>query len=266
MRSLLLPPSPAARAPRAREWLWNAPYIAVGVFALAMLVLVWGLQKRELDLERNTLARDVQWAEQTMRLHLQANQEFLVQLARELAQGALNAEEFQVRASQHIANNPELANVAWVDFDEKIIWAAPFDTTDWLAGERLNANQALAFINAREAGRPTYGEPYIDDRGKKQVEIYVPLFDGRRHVGAMVGVYPVDALLRHLVPAWFTDKYQLSLVIGEDKVIAASSATRPGRRHAGLRDADRTDRPRRQAAHSRLPDQRRNCRASCRRR
>lgn len=233
MQSNLLPASPAAvspppaRAPLAREWLWNAPYLAVGVFAFVMLALVWVLQKRELDLERNTLARDVQWAEQTMRLHLQANQEFLLQLARELAQRGLNAEEFQVRASQHIANNPELANVAWVDPDEKIHWAAPFDTTDWLAGQTLNAHQALAFANARDAGRPTYGEPYVDDRGKKQVEIYVPVFDGRRHLGATVGVYSVDAMLRHLVPAWFTDKYQLSLVIGEDNVIAASSATRP---------------------------------------
>ncbi len=91
------------RAPSSREWLWYLPYMAVGLFALAMLALVWGLQKREIDLERNALARDVQWAEQTMRLHLQANQEFLVQLARDFAQGALTATQFQARIRQHVA-------------------------------------------------------------------------------------------------------------------------------------------------------------------
>ena len=215
------------RAPSSREWLWYLPYMAVGLFALAMLALVWGLQKREIDLERNALARDVQWAEQTMRLHLQANQEFLVQLARDFAQGALTATQFQARIRQHVAGNPELSSVAWVDYDEKILWAAPFDTADWMSGERLNANQALGFINAREAARPTYGEPYVDDRGKKLLEIYVPLFDGRQHVGAMVGVYSIEGMLRHLVPTWFTEKYQLSMVIGEDKVLASSSAMRP---------------------------------------
>lgn len=193
----------APYAPQA-NWYWSAPYFAVLLFALAMLVLVWILQRQETETQRNALARDVQWAEQTMRLHLQANQEFLVQLARDFAQGALTEPQFSAKTRQHVAGNPELTSVAWVDYDEKIIWAAPFDTADWMSGERLNANQALAFINAREAARPTYGEPYVDDRGKKLLEIYVPLFDGRQHVGAMVGVYSIEGMLRHLVPTWFT--------------------------------------------------------------
>ena len=47
------------------RWYWTAPYVAVGVFALTMLALVWLLQTREAESQRNAVARDVQWAEQT---------------------------------------------------------------------------------------------------------------------------------------------------------------------------------------------------------
>ena len=97
----------SGRHTRAR-WYWTAPYVAVGVFALTMLGLVWLLQARDAETQRNAVARDVQWAEQTMRLHMQGTEEFLTQLARDMAGDALDMDGFQVRANQHIANNGEL--------------------------------------------------------------------------------------------------------------------------------------------------------------
>ena len=87
-----LPPSapPAASRAARPDWYWSAPYIAVLIFALAMLVLVWVLQRQEGETQRNALARDVQWAEQTMRLHMQGTEDFLGQLARELAADLLD--------------------------------------------------------------------------------------------------------------------------------------------------------------------------------
>ena len=49
--------------------------------------------------------------------------------------GRLDADAFQVRANQHIANNPELVNVVWVAGGQRVKWTAPFDTTDWLVGD-----------------------------------------------------------------------------------------------------------------------------------
>ena len=51
--------------------------MAVVVFALTMLVLVWVLQRQEAEVQRNAIARDVQWAEQTMRLHIQGSYNFV---------------------------------------------------------------------------------------------------------------------------------------------------------------------------------------------
>ena len=148
-----LPPSapPAASRAARPDWYWSAPYIAVLIFALAMLVLVWVLQRQEGETQRNALARDVQWAEQTMRLHMQGTEDFLGQLARELAAGTLDADGFQVRANQHIANNPELVNVVWVAADQRVRWTAPFDTTDWLVGDALSAGQGAVLRRAQAA-------------------------------------------------------------------------------------------------------------------
>ena len=205
------------------DWYWSAPYIAVLIFALAMLVLVWVLQRQEGETQRNALARDVQWAEQTMRLHMQGTEDFLGQLARELAAGTLDADAFQVRANQHIANNPELVNVVWVAADQRVRWTAPFDTTDWLVGDALSAGQGAVLRRAQELGRPTYGEAYLNPRNTAVLELYMPVQQGREPLGAVVAVYSIERMVAHLVPSWFGEKYRLAFVGGRGEVLQAAT-------------------------------------------
>ena len=210
-----------------RNWVWSVPYVAIGIFALAMLALVWVLQKRETDLQNDALGRDVQWAEQTMRLHMQGTQDYLSQLAREMAEGKLDRGAFQVRATQYLANTPELASIVWVDSGQIIRWAAPFETTDWIAGERLAGAQPASFAHALTSGRPTYGEAYVNHRDAALLELYVPVFFGRTYLGALVGVYTIEGMVRHLVPGWFGEKYSLSIVNAGGQVLASNTTVTP---------------------------------------
>ena len=213
-------------AARPRDWLWSLPNVAVGVFALAMLALVWGLQARETALETNALARDVQWAEQTMRLHLQSNQEFVAQLVRDYADGGLDTAAFQIRSSQHIANNPELVGIALLDGDGIVRRAAPFETTEWIVGEPLAGPRAAGFARARASGRPAYGEPRIDAGGEAAIDLFMPAQRGRETLGMFVATYAVPGILRHLVPNWFGDKYRLAITGPDARVLAANSTAR----------------------------------------
>jgi PAS domain S-box-containing protein len=206
------------------RWYWTAPYVAVGIFALTMLALVWLLQTREAESQRNAVARDVQWAEQTIRLHMQGTEEFLGQLARDLAANALDPDGFQLRANQHIANNGELVNVVWIGPEEVVRWSAPFDTTDWLAGDALSGLQTLPFYRARETGRPSYGEAYVNAHQRMVLEVYVPVRRGRQFLGAVVGVYSIDRMVRHLVPSWFAEKYRLALISEKGEILAVNSS------------------------------------------
>jgi PAS domain S-box-containing protein len=206
------------------RWYWTAPYVAVGIFALTMLALVWLLQTREAESQRNAVARDVQWAEQTIRLHMQGTEEFLGQLARDLAANALDPDGCQLRANQHIANNGELVNVVWIGPEEVVRWSAPFDTTDWLAGDALSGLQTLPFYRARETGRPSYGEAYVNAHQRMVLEVYVPVRRGRQFLGAVVGVYSIDRMVRHLVPSWFAEKYRLALISEKGEILAVNSS------------------------------------------
>ncbi len=218
----------ASSTSSSSQWYWTAPYVAVVVFAVSMLALVWLLQTREAEGERNAAARDVQWAEQTVRLHMQGTEEVLGQLARDIAGGVLDADTFQLRANQHIANNGELVNIVWVGEDESIRWSAPFDATDWLVGDVLDPSQAVVFQRAREVGRPVYGVPYPAADGGWRLEVHVPIRNGRESRGAVVAVYSVERMVRYLVPGWFAEKYRLALLDGQGRTLAVNSALREG--------------------------------------
>ncbi|HSD60450.1 MAG TPA: cache domain-containing protein, partial [Burkholderiales bacterium] len=209
------------------------PNLAVLLFILAMVTLLWVLHRHEVDQQRNALMRDAQWAEQTIHLHLHGNQELLQQLARDLAQGTMDADQFLVRASQHVANNPELSSIVWIGENGLIRWASPFDTTVRLVGERVAAGGEEAYRTARERGRPVYSAAFSTPDGDAAIELHVPMFRKGVFIGTMAGVYSVQGLLQHLVPGWFAEKYRLSVVDTRGRAIASSSG-------AGEQDPDLT--------------------------
>jgi hypothetical protein len=100
-------PPPPAPSPQ-QTWLWNAPYLAVGVFALAMLIITALLQWREHDTARSALEGDMHWAERTIENRLFSHQDFLGELGREQEFMQLTYEAFQVKATRYVRDNPEL--------------------------------------------------------------------------------------------------------------------------------------------------------------
>ena len=218
----------AAQTKTSPGWQWMMPNIAVGAFILAMIALVWTLQNHEFEQQMATLARDVQWAEQTLRLHMQSDQEFLQELAREAPTGQIGAAKFQARATQYLAINPHLSNIAWVDASKIIRYAAPLETGDWSVDKSLvSREQEQGFIAAREFGRPVYGNAHSSERAGPTLELFVPIHSGSNFLGAMVAAYPVSGMLRYLVPAWFSEKYHLSFTGAGNQLLAENSTAHP---------------------------------------
>ena len=230
------------KIPQSRQtWFWIMPNLAVGLFVLAMGILLWVLQRHELEQQHNTLLRDMQWAEQTLRLHMQVNQETFTLLANDLAAGTLDADSFQIRASQHIANNPELVSIFWVREDKTIKWSAPFDASLYLPGQALSQASSIAALRqARANNGVVYTPPLPADAGDRQgwreveqrkeqfaedrhVEVYVPIFDRRNYRGSIGGVYSLQGMLRYLVPRWFSDKYALRFLDTQGQILASSN-------------------------------------------
>jgi PAS domain S-box-containing protein len=209
-------------------WQWMMPNIAVGAFILAMIALVWMLQKREFDQQMATLARDVQWAEQTLRVHMQSDQEFLQELARATSDSQLSSGEFRARATLYLATNPHLAGIARINSDQIIREIAPAGTDYWSVGAGLTSREDVqGFIAARNSGHAAYGDAHISEHAGPTIELFVPIKQGHDFLGAMVAAYPVSGMLNHLVPAWFSEKYHLRFTGAGDQLLAENSAAHP---------------------------------------
>jgi len=216
-----------------RSWQWMMPTVAVGAFILAMIALLWLLQKREFDQQMAALARDVQWTEQTLRLHLQSDQEFLQELAREVADGRVGRAGFDDRAAQNLSINPHLSSIAWVDARNAILDAVTPASDEQHPGDPLaRAERVQAFAAVRNSDRPVYSKLFVSQRDGPTFESFVPIRRGAEFLGALVATYPVSGMLRHLVPAWFSEKYHLSFTGADNRLLAENSTTRP--RDAGL--------------------------------
>ena len=209
----------------SQGWLWMMPNVAVGAFILAMIALVWLLQKREFDQQMTALVRDVQWAEQTLSVHLQGDQEFLQGLAREASDGQINSAGFRSRATQYIATNPHLSSIAWVDAGRIIRDIVP--PAEGTSGALARRGQTPDLVASGKSDRPAYGNTYVSDRFGPTFEYLVPIRRGPNFIGVMVAEYPVSGILHHLVPTWFSEKYHLSFTSADGKLLAENSATQP---------------------------------------
>lgn len=202
------------------------PNVAVAAFIVAMIALLWLLQKRDFDQQMAALARDVQWAEQTMGVNMQGDQDFLEGLAREAADGQIDAARFRSRSAQYLATNPHLSGIAWVDAHQTILEAEPGVAGAVSAGGSFaHREQVQGFIAAHNSGQPRYGDTYISKNTGPTFDLFVPIRRGSDFLGAMVATYPVSGLLRHLVPEWFSGKYHLSFTGAGNQLLAENAAT-----------------------------------------
>jgi len=204
------------------------PNAAVGVFIVSMIVLVWLLQTREFDQQMAALARDVQWAEQTLRLHLQGDREFLQELAHEASDGQLASARFKDRSAQYLAINPHLSRIDWIDADKSIREAVTAASAVHEAGGPLaHPEQLEGFLALHGLDRPVYTKAYSSSHFGPSFEILVPVRRGPDFMGAMVAEYTVSGILGYLVPAWFSEKYHLALSGEGGQLLAQNAVAHP---------------------------------------
>src|SRR3569832_419576 len=97
-----------------------APVAAVLLFLAAIVVAFWYLRLEELDREQEAVKRDVEYAQQRVRLRLLERQEQLMRLARDISNREIDPEEFVGRAESMVVQYPELQVLTWIDERRRI--------------------------------------------------------------------------------------------------------------------------------------------------
>ena len=199
---------------------------------LAAVVAAFGyLRVEEIDREQQAVTRDVEYAQQRLRLRLLERQEQLMQIGRDISNKEIDTEEFMSQAESLVNQYPELMAVTWVDNKRRIraSYVSPSANASQLraAGEQLKTGETDGtFGLARDLRQPVYSRPLIGKENNgysaPTLQLQVPLDDQGKFSGVIMGEYSIDGLLRFGVPTEVTAKYAVALIDDNQVVLAGN--------------------------------------------
>ena len=210
------------------------PLLAVVLFLSAVVAAFAYLRIEEIDREQQAVKRDVEYAQQRLRLRLLERQEQLMRLGRDVSNKEVDSQEFIVQAESLVNQFPELLTVTWVDSKRRIqvTYTSPSAAAaqQRTAGEQLKVGETDGTYDlARDLRQPVYSRPIRakDTAGQNStptLQLQVPLDDQGKFGGVIMGEYSVDGLLRFGVPTEVTAKYAVTLIDDKNAVLAGNLA------------------------------------------
>ena len=214
-------------ASAASGWYVRIPYLALALFLVLLSLLVWLTRSHDQETQRASLISDVLWMEQNLQFHLDNNAARLAQLAQQLA-APPNAAQTDAQLRQMLHAGSGLVRIIWLDPDGRTLGAMPPFGEDHLSGESMGTVPAQSvFRLARSLGRPVYGPAYEVAGGGHQFEVHVPTYTDTGAIGAVIGVYSLQALIVRELPWWFSERYRASILDPDGTEIAAKSKVDP---------------------------------------
>ena len=214
---------------RQDRFITLGPLLAVALFLAAVVAAFAYLRIEEIDREQQAVRRDVEYAQQRLRLRLLERQEQLMRLGRDVSNREVDDDEFLSQAESLVNQYPELLAVTWIDSRRriKVTYVSPSASSTQLrrAGDQLkNGETDGTFGLARDLRQPVYSRPLIlKEEGKASVstlQLQVPLDEQGKFGGVIMGEYSIDGLLRFGVPTEVTAKYAVALLDDKGGVLA----------------------------------------------
>jgi PAS domain S-box-containing protein len=219
-----LPPS------RQDRFATLGPLLAVLLFLSAIVVAITYLRYEELEREQEAVTRDVEYAQQRLRLRLLERQEQLMRLAREVGNKDIENEEFEFQVESLVSQFPEMLAVSWIDGRRNVLasYASPSAPATLVrpVGSTLGAGETDgSFELARDLRQPIYSRPLGDDARNATLMLHVPLSEQGRFAGTIMGEYSIDGLMRFGIPPEIMARYAVALVDDRGRVLAGSLQT-----------------------------------------
>ncbi|MEO8248796.1 MAG: PAS domain S-box protein [Burkholderiales bacterium] len=233
--------SSAGSAPWWRHW-WQrqspglqdrlamlAPLASVLLFLAAVASAFWYLRVEESDRERETVRRDVEYAQQQVRLRLLERQEQLMLLARDIVTKTIGPGRFNGRAETMVLEYPELQAISWIDAQRRIVGSesAPSLPTSHrrLIGDSLRKGDTeSSYTLARDLKQPVFSQPAAGSGdAPATLQLHIPLFNATHFAGVLLAEISLDGLMRYAVPAEISARYAVSLLDGDGGVLAGAA-------------------------------------------
>ncbi len=220
----------AQSAHRQDRFAMLAPLIAVMLFLAAIVAAFTYLRAEEMDREQEAVKRDVEYAQQRLRLRLLERQEQLMRLAADVNNKQIDAEEFVTQAENLVQQYPELQSVVWVDAKRRVKMGYTSPSVPGaqlrVPGDVLKAGEAEStFSLARDLRQAIYSSPFGGSTSTVAIlQLHVPLTDQGRFSGVVLGEYSIDGLMRYAVPSEISAKHAVALLGDKSQLLAGNTA------------------------------------------
>ena len=215
-----------------------APVAAVVLFMAAIASAFWYLRGEEIEREQEAVRRDVEYAQQRLRLRLLERQEQVMRLARDISNQELRKDQFIVRAEALVQQYPEYQSLTWVDERRQIVVA--HSASSLLQVQPLRPASTLPlgdtethYSLARDLMQPIYGlvEPAAEpkEQARPLLQLHTPLTNEKgQFAGVVMAQYTLEGLLRYGTPTEILAKYAISLSNAQGQSLAGQTIpTRP---------------------------------------
>jgi PAS domain S-box-containing protein len=209
-----------------------APVAAVVLFLAAIASAFWYLRVEEIEREQEAIKRDVEYAQQRLRLRLLERQEQVMRLARDVSNKEVRADQFLSRAEALVQQYPEFLSLTWIDDRRRIV--ANQSISSIAPSQKLRAGSVLKvdeteshFSLARDLMQPIYGQVVAEaDRDTQMtvLQLHTPLSnDQGRFNGVILAEYSMEGLLRYGIPTEVLAKYAVALQDGKSRLLAGQT-------------------------------------------
>ena len=226
---------------RQDRFITLGPLLAVVLFLAAVIAAFGYLRIEEMDREQQAVRRDVEYAQQRLRLRLLERQEQLMRIGRDISNKEVDQDEFLSQAESLVTQFPELLAVTWVDAKRRVkvayVSSSANSTQLRATGEQLKPGETdSTYALARDLRQPVYSRALSAQDSSEfsapTLQLMVPLEIQGKFGGVILGDYSIDGLLRFGVPIEVTAKYAVTLVNDKNLVLAGNL---PPRRNPAAR-------------------------------
>ena len=220
-----------------------APLGAVLVFLAAVLIAFGYLRFEEIEREQESVRRDVEYAQQRLRLELLERQEHLMRMARDLGNRDIDQREFMTEAQSLVSQHPEIASVTWVDAQRRVkaSYAGPgVQSAQWrVAGDSLrHADTSGTFQLAREQLQTVYSPPLMrqlpGERSVALMQLHVPIQLHGQFQGVILSEYNIDGLLRFVIPSEIATRHAISFIDDSHHLLAGQPIDKKSRLNSNM--------------------------------
>ena len=209
-----------------------APLAAVVLFMAAITTAFWYLRYEEIDREQEVVRRDVEYAQQRLRLRLLEKQEQIMRMAREIANRETDNKAFSSEAQSLLNQSPELASLTWVDTSQRVRATYSSASTNSAMTHRIgetlmHGETQNTFLLTRDLLQPVYAQPITEKRQNAtpftELQLHVPIINHGKFEGVLLAEYTMDGMLRFAVPSDIANRYAVSLRDVNNQVLAGQA-------------------------------------------